>query len=374
VAHAYTPGLRVAAHTVVRKTRRLPLAGDVLVQAGQPVSPDTVVAETRLPGNVHNVNVANVLGIAPEDVPGCMLRKAQEPVGKDEVIAQSRGIFGLFKSMVRSPVAGVIELVSGVTGQVLIREPPVPVQVNAYIEGRVVEVLPDEGVTIETAGVFIQGIFGIGGEVHAPLLMLAGDPAAVITEQDIDARCAGRIVCGGALATLDALRKLRQVGGAGMVAGGVQYHDVGELLGYQIGVAVTGGEDIGLTIIATEGFGRMRMADRTFHLLREHDGHPASMSGATQIRAGVIRPEVIIPATGGQPADRAFEAATQGLTVGSPVRVIRNPYFGQLGVVAGLPEQPRQLPTEATVRVLDVRLASGETVTVPRANVEMVES
>lgn len=374
MAHAYIPGLRVASRSVIRKIRKLPLAGEVVVETGQAVKPDTVVAQTHLPGPVHNVNVANALGVAPEDVPRLMLKQVGDPVGADEWLAQSKGIFGLFKSAVKAPVAGTVELISDVTGQVLVREPPVPVRVQAHIQGRVVSVFQGEGVEVETVGALIQGIFGIGGEAHAPLLLIADDPDATITADMITESCRGHILCGGAMITLDALRRLKAVDAVGVVTGGIQYHDVGELLGYQIGVAVTGGEDIGLTVIATEGFGRMRMADRTFDLLKFCQGQHASISGATQIRAGVIRPEVIIPQDGTDPSDLPEETAHPGLTSGSLVRIIRNPYFGQIGTVCALPEQPQSLPTEASVRVVEVRLTPDVTVIVPRANVELVAS
>lgn len=373
MAHAYTPGLRVAPHTVIKKTRLLPLKGDVVVMVGDQVAPETVVAETHLPGNVHNVNVANLLGVSPGDIPSLMRKNTGDRVTQGDILAESKGIFGLFKSVAKSPITGVIDLISDVTGQVLVREAPIPVQVNAYIEGEVVEVLQDEGVVVETYGAFIQGIFGIGGEIHAPIRMITDDPDTVITAEAATDDCAGKVVCGGALATLDALRAFREAGALGVVVGGVHYHDVGELLGYQIGVAITGGEDIGLTVITTEGFGRMRMADRTFRLLQMCQDHHASLSGATQIRAGVIRPEVIIPVGIGEPHIIQDAGEIQGLQIGSVIRVIRDPYFGNIGKVAGLPEQPQSLPTEAVVRVLDVRLESGDTVTVPRANVELVE-
>ena len=37
------------------------------------------------------------------------------------------------------------------------------------------------------------------------------------------------------------------------------------------------------------------MGDRTFNLLKSHDSKFVSINGATQIRAGVIRPEIVIP-------------------------------------------------------------------------------
>ena len=340
MAHAYTSGLRVSPRTVVAKTRRLPLSGQVLVRVGDLVRPDTVVAETFLPGPVHNVNVANALAIAPEDVPGSMLMQRGDPVAKGELIAESRGIFGLFKSSVRCPENGTIEMVSEVTGQVLIREGSTPVRINAYLDGRVTGLLPGEGVVVETAGACIQGIFGVGGETHAPIRQIVQSPEEEVTEDMIDDRLRGRIVCCGSMITLDALRKLIGIGASGVVVGGMQYHDIGDLLGYQIGVAVTGGEDIGLTMVVTEGFGRLPMARRTFELLGSLQGREASLSGATQIRAGVIRPEIIIKSDGGEaPPDRA-DPAGRGLEAGSLVRIIRKPGSGKSSRWRRCPNNP----------------------------------
>ena len=65
MAHAYTPGLRVAKKTIVRKKRILPLKGEVLKKVGDEVSRDEIVARTELPGNVRTVNVVNLLGVMP---------------------------------------------------------------------------------------------------------------------------------------------------------------------------------------------------------------------------------------------------------------------------------------------------------------------
>ena len=35
MAHAYTPGLKVAAGTIIRNERRLPIEGEVTVQIGR---------------------------------------------------------------------------------------------------------------------------------------------------------------------------------------------------------------------------------------------------------------------------------------------------------------------------------------------------
>ena len=100
------------------------------------------------------------------------------------------------------------------------------------------------------------------------------------------------------------------------------------LLGW-LGVAITGTEQVGFTLILTEGFGTIPMAQKTFKLLSAHAGQKAAISGATQIRAGVIRPEIIIAKPAGA-ARTGVAAAPQreGIRIGDPVRIIRDPLFG----------------------------------------------
>lgn len=375
MAHAYTPGLKVAAHARLRRERKLPLSGTVVVQEGQTVTADTVVARTELPGNVHSVNVANLLGILPEDVPDCLVVQVGGQVKKGDPIAESRSFFGLFKSRCPAPVTGSVESVSNVTGQVLLREPPIPVEVDAYVDGKVVEVHPGQGVTIETEGSFIQGIFGVGGETRGQLHVAVEGPKEELTEARIGPDVAGKVLVGGAYVTTAVLRKAVAAGAKGVVAGGFDDKDLRELLGYDLGVAITGSEELGLTLIVTEGFGRIPMAQRTFDLLKACEGRRVSVTGATQIRAGVLRPEIIAagahvagaPAAGGSGAE-------EGLTIGSAIRVIRQPWFGRLGTVTALPPELKALETEARVRVLEVDFGDGAKAILPRANVEMIES
>jgi hypothetical protein len=62
-----------------------------------------------------------------------------------------------------------------------------------------------------------------------------------------------------------------------------------------------------------------------------------------------------------------------GLDIGSPIRVIRAPYFGKLGSVTALPSPLQVLESESKARVLEVEFESGERAIIPRANVEMIE-
>ena len=374
MATAYTPGLVVTERTTVRKTRRLPLKGEVLVSVGDHVQPDTVVARTELPGPLTTVRAAERLGVQPNELEAAMLKNEGEAVEAGELIAQSKSFFGLFTSTCESPAAGTLEYVSFVTGNAGIRHSARPVEVSAYIEGEVTQVLEGDGAVISTSASYVQGIFGVGIERQGELACLAASPDEVVSADALAAEHAGRVVVCGSLLTGDFLRAATQAGVVGVVGGGILDADLTGLLGYEIGVAITGNEDLPLTVIVTEGFGTIPMAQRTFELLRSLEGRRASISGATQIRAGVLRPEVIVPRDASEEADGATptEQRTQ-LVEGAPIRLIREPYFGRLATVTALPAELQTIDTGARVRVLRATLDSGEEVTVPRANVELIE-
>jgi len=374
MAHAYTPGLKVLAKTLVSKTRRLPLKGDVKVREGELVKADQIVAHTDLPGNIFPVNVANFLNVDPSELDDFMIKKEGDFINQGDILAETKGIFGLFKSSVASPVEGVLDSYSKVTGQAIIREAPIPVNISAYIDGKVSEVIPEEGVVLQTTAAFVQGIFGIGGERRGALKILTKDSGSPLTDDLIDESCKGKVLVGGSFLTLNAFKKAEKMGAEGIIVGGFNYKDIKDIVGFDIGVAITGEEPVKTTLIITEGFGEIKMADQTFELLKSHEGDIASINGATQIRAGVIRPEVIISLKD-TVDDKIKPSVIKGMDIGTVVRVIRAPYFGLLGEVTELPHELQRLASGSMARVARVKIyETKEEVLLPRANLEIYET
>jgi hypothetical protein len=385
MAKAYTPGLKVSAQTTFRARRQLPVSGEVLVAVGARVQARDVIARTFIEGDVTPVPLASLLSVPASDVPSLLLVKKGDQVATGDVIARTKGIFGFGKKELASPAAGVVESVSATTGQMMLRGAPIPVEVKAYVDGTIVEVIPNEGAVVETEAVFVQGILGIGGETVGPLRIAVSTPSARLEAKDIRADMKGAVVVGGARITAEAVRAAREAGVAAIVSGGIDDADLRDVLGYDLGVAITGTEKIGITIVMTEGFGDIAMAARTFAILKSYEGREASVNGATQIRAGVMRPEIVIarragdavPAQGARPEEGALEIGTQ-------VRLIRDPYFGILGTVVALPTEPAVLGSGSKARVLEVELevdgaraggpSAARRVTVPRANIELIET
>jgi hypothetical protein len=375
MAHAYTPGLKVSEKAVIRKERKLPLWGDVLVNKGDRVKAEDVVARALLPGPVHPKNLAGEIGIPPSELKNALIVKKGESIKKGQVIARAKVFFGLFKVEATSPIDGYLEDFSEITGQVILRENSIPVEVLAYLDGVVEEVIPREGVIIRTVAGLVQGIFGVGGEKIGTLKVAVDSPYEILKSDRINENLKGAIVVGGRTADIEAINKAAEVGIKALVLGSVDDGVLREFVGYDIGVAITGNENVPFTLIITEGFGDLPMAERTFNLFKKFEGLKASANGATQIRAGVQRPEVIIFRKDVDPFEEVEDKLESGhLDIGTTVRIIRDPYFGEIGTVIDLPNEPIVIETESKVRVLKVRLMDGREVVIPRANVELIET
>lgn len=369
---AYTPGLKISSGTIINKTRRLPLKGKVIVNVGDKVDSDTVVARTEIPGIMQTVRVAEILGLEPPEAIAALKIRQGDKIEAGQVIAMAKSFFGLFKTECKAQFEGTAELISSATGHVGIRMKPKPVEVDAYIQGTISEVIPDEGVVVQTYGALVQGIFGVGGERMGKIVVPAG-PDQALTEDMVDESHAGQILVGGAGVTLEAIKKAASIGVNGIVVGAIVDTDLIDYLGHDIGVAITGQEDIPTTLILTEGFGSIKMAERTYKLLKSLEGRTVSINGATQIRAGVIRPEVVAPLDGATKT-KDEESKGQILDIGSTIRVIREPYFGEIGSVTKLPPELVEVESGAVVRILEAELVGGKIVSVPRANVEIIET
>ena len=146
-----------------------------------------------------------------------------------------------------------------------------------------------------------------------------------------------------------------------------------QILGKSLGVAITGTEKV-MNLILTEGFGDINMAEKTFNILKENDGKYVSINGATQIRAGVMRPEIFIGSENKLNLEDVFDEDSLIISINSKVRIIREPYFGKIGKVIELPSQLVKIDTETTSRIAKIEFEDGTKEIIPRANLEVILS
>ena len=350
-AHARTelePAVRIRTGRITA-VRELATNGDVLVEVGDTVATDTVVAHaTRQFLRPFFLTVARTLHIDPEELDEVLLKHVGERVSRNEVIAKYRMRFGL-PSTYRTPVDGTIERVlpdgtlvvrehaedakvlttieaakdlnlhpsklkpylrvavgdevergqwvaaimaggshrsaeSPVRGKVaridhhfgmVMIEPLLEeLQVPAWLPGTVESVTP-RGCTIVSEGTEIDGLWGRGGAVVGTLAFAAG-PAevtplpfgSVVVVERADAAILG--AC-------------REAGILGLIAGGIDLEDVLDV-------------ELPFTLVVMGEFGTTELPDDIREALASHAGEIALIDGTTQLRVGVQRPRVVLPA------------------------------------------------------------------------------
>lgn len=372
MSKSFTPGLKILKKFTIFKDRILPIKGSTKVSLNEIVSSDKIVASSKIPGNVRMVNIANELNIDSDNINECLTVKVGEKVNKNQVIAQSKGLFGLFKAEVKSPIDGEISQVSDVTGQLVILEPPEPINIDAYIPGEICKIYEEEGVQIKSNGTYVQGIIGVGGEKKGKLKVIS-KPNESVRIEDINSEHKDCILVIGSFLDYEVYQKAKSVGVTGIITGSFSYNSLSEILGYSLGVAITGTEEQ-LTIIITEGFGHVEMSQKTFDLLSVNDNKYISINGSTQIRAGVLRPEVFIYDDKIQDDESNQNIDDLVIALNSRIRVIREPFFGKLGTVIDLPHELHKMESGTMTRVAKIKFDDKTEEIIPRTNLEVILS
>jgi hypothetical protein len=367
----------VVSSAMARIERRLPYPGEVLVRHGSRVEPEDIIARTLRPAPPQIINVARSLGISPGEVYRSMRREKGNKVNAGQVLARTPGLVG--RSCL-APVSGMIVDIDGETGYVTIAPDPEEYALQAAVRGLVMEVLPYEGVVIETLAAQAYGAFGIGEERSGVLRLLALEPSDIVRPEQIDARSAYAILICGAGISAAALRRAVAEQVRGIIVGGIDEGELREFLGWsglepwRVGLHSWQWpsprllSDPKLTIVVTEGFGVRPMCQPIFDLLSAQDRQEALIDGHTSLRRPMRRPRVVIPLarSGGQ-----AEPPRPQLRVGAAVRLLDPAHLGQMATVRALPAAPRPVASGARVAAVEVLTDDGP-LWLPRACVEVV--
>ena len=385
------PQPTIAANILVRRERRLPVPGQVLVQAGQRVEPSDVLAHTTLTAEPVRIDVAADLDLPAAAVPKRLLLVTGTLVERGQVLAQ-RG--GIGTRVSRTPVSGTFTGYDPALGMATITMPDEPVSLQAHLKGIVTDIIPHYGAIVETPATLVRGIFGVGGEQHGVLKVVTAGHDEPVTADHVDARVTYAIVLGGSEVTAAALRAMIGRGARGVVAGSIEASELADFLGYtspenswRLGASTIGSNGWifpppgqgavaavppDFSVIIMEGFGSVPMCQRTFELLAAHDGQEVAIDATTRLRGGLARPEIIIPLAR-TTAVKWLEESGPKLEVGTQVRLLSPAYLGQTGYVVGLPVGPRAVQSGVTAPVADVSLPGGLRLRVPLVDIEVLE-
>ncbi len=347
------PVVRVMPLATIKQPRMLPVPGRVVVNQGQAVSATATVAEAHLEPHYRVVNIAQALKVPRSRADEYITCRAGEVVHQGDALAEKKGVV---RQIVRSPVDG--EVVVAGEGQVLLREYREPWELAAGLPGKVTRVFPERGVELTTKGTVIDGAWGNGklayGLIH-PLTEAADQP---ITPDLLSVELRGLVLVGGVLDNARVLKLAEDLPARALIVGTMRATLIPEAL------------QASFAVLVTDGFGSGGMNARAFRLLTTSANRQAAVLAEAPSPYEGRRPVIAVPLTSADFPPEPPSAAP--IEEGTTVRIVRAPYLGAVGTVVSLPEGMVRFANGVRAPAVDVRLESGERVTVPVANVEVL--
>jgi hypothetical protein len=348
----YYPDQRHALEmTTIRRERLLPeeAIGTVEIEAGKRVNLRDVVARGTVPSRHAIIEAAEFFGLKdPDELPMLMQVEIGNAVDDQDLLAE-RGRRRLY-SRVRGIVAYVGE------GRIIIQETPEVIDLEAGVDGQVIEVRPGRGVVIEMVGTLVQGVWGNDKRALGPIRVEPEDGLESIFGDELDVQYKRAVVVTRRPLKASGIHAMEDQNLGGIIAPSMDTELI-ELARNAPGA-----------IMLTEGFGALRLSSTLSSMFSNLSGRQAMLDATMANRS---RPEVIMNPTGRTGARPPEPDADVALRPGMNVRLTRMPYAGQVGQVANLPKSPVLLDNGLRAMCAQVALLGGDSVLVPLENLEI---
>jgi hypothetical protein len=343
--------------TLIQREYLLPegAIGSVEAQRGQRVDLRDVIARGTVPARHVILDVAKFFHLRrSEDAAKLILVKQGDTVESGQTLAGKTPDKG---KRLFAPMTGIIVYIGG--GRIVLQETPEITDLQAGVQGQVIGVQEGRGVTIETIGALVQGVWGNNRRVIGALRVEPPDGLESIFGDQLNTQYRGAIVVTRRPLKATGLMILSDQGITGLIAPSMDADLREAALNAETG------------IILTEGFGAMRMGNTVATLLESLNGRQATLDAMIPDRLDVRRPEVIVNVAVRADARPSLPDVAQTLRKGTTVRLTGDPYPGFAGRVTDLPKTPVLLDNGLRVLCAAVELFTGEQVMVPVANLEL---
>lgn len=351
----YFPEQRhMLALTLIRRERLLSAdtEGEVETPVGARVTLKDVIARGAAHTPYHLLNAMQFFRLkSPADLEPLL----QVSVG--DIVSATQTLAAKGRKRLVSPIVGRVAAIDG--GHIVLQEAADTVDLEAGLNGQVVEVRKGRGVVIETFGAVLQGVWGNNRRAIGTIRIEPPSGVESIDQDVMDLQYRGAIIVTRRPITDDMLNAVASRGFAGLVAPSMETDMIRDV------------EDWQGAVLLTDGFGAQRMSMPTYQFLNEMDGRQATLDALRAMPLEVRRPELLITVPLSAHERPSAPLTNVSLQQGMQVRVVRGDGNVAFGQVIGLPKAPVLLDNGLRVQCAQVELVTGEKLAVPLANIEI---
>lgn len=371
--------IRIEKDIVVRIKRTLKGTGKLKVAVGMQVSPDQIIGTANVSSGFRKINLSELLSSPPADVQKYLVKSLGQRIYRGELLAFKKGtIFG-GRKLITSPTDGVLDFLNPQTGELKMTFLPKKSELPAGVFGIVEAIDEARGlVAIKAQVTRIHGMFG-SGRLRDGILHVLSKRDDLVNKSIITAQFDENILVGGSLIFKDAISSAISLGINGIITGGINAKDYKAMAGGHLTFPKKINNDIGVSIIVSEGFGSIPIGEDIFEVLSAYEGKFVSIDGNSAIldlpsfesKSLENIKKVQLPPS--EP-EQKFTGGGEGLIEaksGTRVRIIGNSFLGEEGKILSIDRSLTLLPSG-----IHAYLATIETkrrkIQIPIANIEAI--
>lgn len=372
--------IRIEKDVVTHVTRRLKGKGNIVVLKGQEVHPEEIIGSAEVSSGFRTINLATLLSVPPQEIKKYLKRDIGQRIYKDELLAYKNS--GLFRrqKVITAPTDGILDFLNPQTGEIRMSLLPKKIDLPSGVYGIIETIDTFRGlVIIRTQVQKIHGVFGTGRSRDGVLHFL-GKRDQLINALTISIKDADHILVGGSLIYKDAISAAISSAVSGIITGGINAKDYKAMAGGRLIFPKKIENDVGVSIVTTEGFGSVPIGDDIYSLLLEYNDKFILMDGN---RAIIYLPsydsnalkkirstKLPILATGGDLSEEKL-GQTVEIKVGSQVRVIGTSFMGEQGKILEVDKLATLLPAGIKSFLVTLETKSRK-IKVPGSNLEII--
>ena len=285
----------------------------------------------------------------------------------DAVVVAGQVLVSGAKPVIAPALSRVTEL-SAMEGYLVLTPLFQVTELPALIDGVVTEIPDSDTCIVSAIGYSFPGAVGYGEEatgIITPLMKETQD----LDLQHLKGEISGAIVIGRNGITLEALRYLADNKASGLVLGSIDIAVLEAFSGRHPLRYLGALMPLPFPIVVLQGYGAP-MPATTYRAIAALAGHRGAVDGKTQLRAGVTRPELLIPLPD-EPLDIPDivpKEHFQVLQIGGKVIITRAPHFGEVAEVTAVDAGLQATAAGTRASLVTVRLAGGDSLAIPVAN------
>ena len=338
----------------IRRDRRLPVPGTVLVRVNERVQAMDVIATADVAPRHLVIDLTRALGIDAASAAQQVKRQPGDRLEAGDILA---GPVGLTRRAVRAPADGVVVALSG--AKLVFEASGEPFELKAGFPGMVTATDGTWSATIETTGALIQAAWGNGRQDFGVMRLVSRGPGDRLQTDQLDINLRGAVLIAGVCDHPAPLHQATELSVRGVVLGGMS----AEL------IPMT--KRLPYPVLVTEGFGPLAMSSAVYTLLSTNAGREAALDGRMADPFTGEKPEIIIPLPSPQRTNLPQDIIP--LAAGVRVRVLRKPYHGSVGQVREVIPSAVSYPSGLLAASVKVDLDETGPRVVPQADIEIIQ-